>query len=88
MEINRFLWQGTIMSLIAFNLVASLFLLFYPGLLMKINNVMSRWFSTSKLDEALGKRHDIDSSIMGFSKFFGIISCLSSIVLIYLYIKF
>ncbi len=88
MEMSRSLWQGTIMSLIAFNLIASLFLLFYPNLLMKINNMVSRWFSTSKLDEALNKRHNIDSSIMSFSKLFGAISCLSSIILIYIYVKF
>lgn len=87
MAINRLSWQVVIMSLIAFNLIASLSLLFCPGLLMKINNVMSKWFSTSRLDEAINKRHDIDRSIMGLRIFFGIISFLTSIVLIYIYVK-
>lgn len=87
MAINGLSWQIVIMSLIALNLIASLLLLFCPDLLMKINNIMSKWFSTSRLDEAINKRRDIDQSIMGLRIFFGIISFLISIVLIYIYIR-
>ncbi len=87
MVMNRLLWQGIIMSLIAFNLIASLLLLFCPDLLMKMNDIMGKWFSTSKFDEVINKQHNIDRSIIGLRKFLGVISFLFSIVLIYFYIK-
>jgi putative exporter of polyketide antibiotics len=87
MEMSVSAFHGLIISLIAFNLAASLLLLFFPGLLMKVNNLLSKWVSTSKFDEAMNRRHDIDQALMGLRRVFGIISLLFSIALIYFYIR-
>jgi hypothetical protein len=87
MSMSTVLWQRGIISLITLNLIASLLLLFFPDLLIKMNNVASKWFSTNRLDEAINKRRDIDQSVMGSRKAFGMISFLFSLLLIYFYIR-
>jgi len=87
MTITVTFYQNMIISLAIFNLIASLLLLFWPNLLIKMNDVLSKWFSTDKIEAALNKRHNIDQSIMGLRKVFGIMSILFSFILIYLLVK-
>lgn len=87
METNHSFYWDMIIFLAVFNMITSLLLLFWPNFLIKINDVLSKWFSTDKIDAAINKRYNIDKSILGLRKVLGLTSLLLSIVLIYGYFR-
>jgi len=88
MVITASFYWNMIIFLAIFNMVASLLLLLYPNKLVRVNDVVSRWIPTDKFEETINKRRNIDKSIFGSRKLFGVTSLLLSIVLFaYIYVS-
>lgn len=69
------------------NAVIAFLLLAWPGICIKLNEMISKWISIEKIEEELNKRRNIDAGFMRFSKIVGYVCAIQAIILLYIYIK-